>query len=400
MFLVMAAMIISSAVYAGGYQVRLQGNKQTGMGLIGTPMRFGVSSMFYNPGALSFMNGKFGVEVGGSAIFANVIYQAFGSNYTARSNNPMGTPFYFYAAGKLNENITLGMAVYTPYGSAAKWNNNWALKFLIQNISLRAIYYQPTISIKLGDKLGIGIGFIYVSGNVNLTKALNYGSNSYVNLQGSANNYGFNAGLHYKASDKLSFGITYRSKININLKNGNAKFTVPASLSSMIPANNQFNSSLPLPSNLDIGIAYQMNDKLLVAAEFDWVGWGSYDTLSFTFKNNPQILNNKNPRLYKNTFTPRIGLQYVFSDKLTLRAGAFYEITPVNKDYFSPETPSLNTFAYTLGASYKPSKHLSIDLSFLQLFGMKSLMSYTPANVSGYYKSNTVVPGIGISYHF
>ncbi len=48
-FLVMALVFISATAFAGGYQVRLEGNKQTGMGLIGTPLRFGVSSMFYNP---------------------------------------------------------------------------------------------------------------------------------------------------------------------------------------------------------------------------------------------------------------------------------------------------------------------------------------------------------------
>ena len=46
--------------YAGGYQVRLQGQKQTGMGLVGSPLNFGASSLFYNPGGLSFMEKKFG----------------------------------------------------------------------------------------------------------------------------------------------------------------------------------------------------------------------------------------------------------------------------------------------------------------------------------------------------
>jgi len=51
----LGAVFIASTVMAGGYQVRLQGNKQTGFGLVGTPMIFGSSSQFYNPGSLSFM---------------------------------------------------------------------------------------------------------------------------------------------------------------------------------------------------------------------------------------------------------------------------------------------------------------------------------------------------------
>lgn len=399
-FLVVGFLFISTAVFAGGYQVRLQGNKQTGMGLIGAPLSFGASSMFYNPGALSFMEGKFGVELGGSAIFSNVSYESYGSDYLARTNNPIGTPFYFYAAEKLNKNIAVGLAIYTPYGSSVKWDDNWALKLLIQNISLQAIFYQPTISFNLGNKFGVGAGLVYATGNVKMNSALNYSGNSGFNLNGKTHNFGFNVGVHYKISDQWSLGATYRSEIKMNVKNGNAAFFVPGSLSSIIPPSNHFSASLPLPANFDFGVAYQATKKLLLAAELDWVRWSVYDSLSFHFATNPQLLNNSSPKLYKDQWIPRIGAQYQVSKKLMVRAGAYYELSPANKDYFSPETVSLKTFSYTLGATYAPSKNLSIDLSFIQLFGMKSLMKDIPANVSGYYKTNTVVPGIGINYHF
>ena len=54
---------ISMSIYAGGYQIRLQGQKQTGMGLIGTSMNFGASSIFYNPGALSMMDQNYHFDV-------------------------------------------------------------------------------------------------------------------------------------------------------------------------------------------------------------------------------------------------------------------------------------------------------------------------------------------------
>ena len=400
MFFVVALIFVSATAFAGGYQVRLEGNKQTGMGLIGAPLQFGVSSMFYNPGALSLMKGKFGFDLGGSAIFANISFQQYESNYTAHTNNPVGTPFYFYVAGKVSKNIAVGVAVYTPYGSSEKWNDNWALKYLIQNISLQAVYIQPTISFNIGDKFGIGAGLVYVKGSVDMNRALNYSGNSNVHLNGKASSFGYNIGVHFKASDQWSIGVTYRSRINMDVKNGDATFTVPTSLGSLIPASNHFSSSLPLPSNLDIGVAYQPSKKLLLAAELDWVRWSVYDSLSFKFETNPQLLNSTSPRLYKDTWTPRVGMQYKVSGKFLVRAGAFYEATPANKDYFSPETVTLNTFAYTLGVSYMPVKGLSIDASWLQLFGQKSEMNYSPENARGYYKTNTIVPGLGISYHF
>ena len=48
--LILALCLWSALTIAGGYQVRLQGQKQTGIGLIGTPFAPDASSIFYNPG--------------------------------------------------------------------------------------------------------------------------------------------------------------------------------------------------------------------------------------------------------------------------------------------------------------------------------------------------------------
>jgi len=398
--LLLSIVLVSATAFAGGYQVRLQGNKQNGFGLVGTPLSWGASSMFYNPGALSFMKDKMHFEVGASAIMSNVSFQRTGSSVTEETDNPLGTPFYVYGAGKINEMITVGIAVYTPYGSSAKWQDDWSGKFLIQDISLKAIFIQPTISFNINDKFGIGAGFVYTTGGVEINKALNYGSNSTVNLDANASGMGYNLGLFYKASDKLSLGLNYRSRINMKVEGGDAKFTVPSSLNTLIPETNTFDTELPLPGNLDFGVAYQATDKLLIAFELDWVMWGTYDTLSFTFKENGDLLSSNNPREYKDTFIPRIGIQYDMMDNLQLRAGAYYDTSPTNSDYFTPETVSLNTFAYTLGLSYSPIDMLSIDLSFLQLFGQKSDMAYTPDNFEGTYQTITYIPGLGVSLRF
>ena len=166
--------ICSWAAFSGGYQVRLQGQKQTGMGLIGTPFALGASSIFYNPGGLSMMDNKWSFSVGASAIMANAVFQKNAANYQAKTDNPMGTPFYFYGAIKLKNNLSFGIGVYTPFGSSAKWDDDWAGRYLIQNISLQAIYIQPTLGYKFNDIISIGAGFVYAYGKVELQKALAY----------------------------------------------------------------------------------------------------------------------------------------------------------------------------------------------------------------------------------
>jgi len=398
--LVLVSVFIGVDLFAGGYQVRLQGNKQTGFGLIGTPLNMGASSMFYNPGALSFSKNRFNFELGASGITSFVAFEKEGSDYQAETNNPLSTPFYFYGSGKINDLLSVGVAVYTPYGSTSKWDPDWAGRFLIQEISLKAIYFQPTISFNISDVMGIGIGFVYTTGGVTMDKALNYGEHSSVSLDGKSNGFGFNLGVYFKATEQLRFGVDYRSLIMMKVTDGDAVFTVPGSLSGTIPKENKFSAELPLPANLDIGISYQATDKLQVAFELDWVMWSAYKELTFEFEEKGELLNSTNTRDYEDTFIPRIGVEYRLFENLHLRAGAYYDTSPVNENYFSPETVSLNTIAYTLGLTWEPLPFMSIDLSYLQTFGLKSTMNYEPDNFSGTYKSAAYVPGLGLTFKF
>jgi long-chain fatty acid transport protein len=235
---------------------------------------------------------------------------------------------------------------------------------------------------------------------VELNKALPYSEESKANLQGKATNYGFNAGVYYKPIEKISIGVDYRSKIEMNLEGGDATFTVPVSLSTSVPAENKFDATLPLPGNLDFGVSYDFNEKFTMAVEVNWIMWSSYESLDFTFEEAGELLDNENPRNYSDTWIPRIGGQYKLNDIFTFRAGAYYDTSPADEAYFTPETVTLNTIAFTLGATITPVKGLDIDLSYLELHGMEAEKSYEPAGFTGTYKTMTFIPGIGLHYRF
>lgn len=389
-----------SLVMAGGYQVRLQGQKQTGIGLIGTPFHHGASSIFYNPGALGFFEGKYSFSAGVSGIFAKQAFQMEKTDYQAWTDNPVGTPFYVYGAGKIKDFLAVGIGIYTPFGSSIAWDDMWAGRYLIQNSKLSAIFIQPTISFNHKDKFGIGAGFIYAMGNVRVEKALPYNDDSNVVLEGSGSNIGFNVGAFFKPAENLRIGIDYRSSMMMKVEGGDATFTVPDAVSGSVPEKNKFSAELPLPSNLEMGLAYDINEKFLVAVEVAWVQWSKYEKLDFTFEENGEMLNSSNPREYKDSFIPRIGVQYKLNDIFTFRAGGYYDSSPANDDYFTPETVTLNSIAFTLGVSIEPVKGLSIDLAYLQVNGMQADKNYEPANFAGTYKSIGFLPGIGLSYTF
>ena len=404
-FLLLFFCITAMTTYAGGYQVGLHSQRNIGMGLIGTSLSYDASALFYNPGGAPFINSKFSFSGGLTFLMARTTFQAKDEVYQEEIKHDMNYPFYFYAAYKPIKDLSIGVAVNTPYGLSISWPDAWKGRYVIQNISFKAITIQPTVSYKINSIVGIGVGLVISYGNVDLNRAVpvnsSDGSDGKVNIKGKTTKLGFNAGIMLHPVKGLSIGVDYRSKIKMAVKNADAKFTVPASLASEFP-DNKVDVTLPLPANLDFGISYEINSKWMVGLGLNYVFWSTYDTLVFTFKTPTTAIaaHQASTKLYKDRLITRLGAQYKINSMVTVRAGGYYDPSPVPADYLDPLLPSSNEIGLTCGVSVYPLKGFSIDAAFEYLMGAKRDGKDVNDNFAGTYKSAIFMPGIGLSYNF
>jgi long-chain fatty acid transport protein len=389
--------------FAGGYQVGLHSQRNIGMGLIGTSLTYDASSLFYNPGGAAFVDSKFSFSGGLTFLMARTTFQAKDQAYQAEINHDLNYPFYFYAAYKPIKDLSVGVAVNTPYGLSMAWPKEWQGRFIIQDISFKAITIQPTVSYKFKDIVGIGAGLIISMGSVNLNKAIpiegSTGEGS-TNIKGKATNYGYNIGILVHPVKGLNIGIDYRSKIDMKVKDGDVTFNVPSSVASKFTAN-KVDVTLPLPANLDFGVSYDINEKWMVGLSLNYVFWSVYDSLTFNFKPPTADLGTvSTPKLYDNKLIVRLGAQWKVNKLLTLRAGGYYDPSPVKDDYVDPLLPSSNEIGMTCGVSIFPVKGLSIDAAFEYLMGAERNSNDVNDNFAGKYKTAIFMPGIGLTYNF
>jgi len=389
---------------AQGFQVNFQGQKQQGMGFAGTALFQDAASIFYNAGSIAFSNEN-SVNVSVTPIFANVLYVDSATGGAYRTENPVGTPFCAYGLfqHKKNAKFKFGFGIYTPFGSTVQWEDNWIGRFAITRLKLQAIYIQPTISYRLSKKIGIGGGFIYSKGSVNLQKDIpvqdSLGNYSHVELNGKAAGFGFNLGVNFQINDKISLGLSYRSKIKMNVKQGEADFSVPSSLASNFP-DGYFSGTLPLPDVATIGFAYKTSPKCTFVLDINHVGWKSYDTLAFDYEENTtSLLDTKSPRNYKNIVAFRTGAEYTVSEVLSLRCGGGFGFTPVQDGYQTPETPDANRIYGTLGVSCQFNKRFSMDAS-LYYTHIKRAGRNIETNLNGTFTTKALAPGFSLIYNW
>lgn len=391
-------------LHAQGFQVNLQGQKQQAMGGAGTGTALDAASVFFNPGAVSLLKEN-SVSAGATLTFDNTVFRDGNSQKEYVTVSPASSPFTAYAVwGPVEKKWKVGLGIYTPFGSVIKYEDAWSGRFAITQMKLLSIFFQPTVSYQFSEKLGIGAGFVYGYGNIDLQRDLpvtdynsKYGS---AQLTGTASGLGYNVGIYYKPADVLSLGVTYRSEVKMKVDNGNASFHVPSSLSSNFPSG-KFSASLPLPQVLSLGIGHYPSDKWTVAADFNYIMWSSYQTLSFDYEQNTSSLKDtESPRNYKNSFALRLGAEYKANEKWKLRAGGNYQKTPIQDGYVTPEVPDADRWNWTVGVGFAPIEKLVIDASFTYVNFVKRTDTNIETQLSGTYKSRILAPGLSLTYIF
>ena len=374
LFLSLLASVTLSSAFAEGYQVNVLSTKQTGMGHVGTGMKLGAESMHFNPAGLVYLNGHMDMSVGISGIFSNARYK--NGDYSAKTDNSVGTPVYAYVGYRIYDNLAAGISLTTPYGNSLKWPQAWKGAHLIQDITLKSYIIQPTLSYKILDNLSVGVGLQIAMGNVNLSRALlpvgalvpilgaDYQDVVPVSatLDGKSKvKLGYHIGVMYDVCDKVTLGLSYRSRVRMKVKEGTAELDYASEkIKDLLDATGQippldkgtFHAQLPLPSNTTFGVSYRPTDRWELALDLQFVGWSAYDSLNVVFNEKVlKIEDIKAEKNYKNTMIYRIGAQYMATDRLDVRLGLYYDQSPIRKRYcpcaacFLSVDPDTGTFA-------------------------------------------------------
>ena len=439
-------LVSASAASASGFQVNLGGQKNIGMGGVGVGLSLDQAAMFYNPGALAMVRDN-GVQLGFNAAIARVSYRDVNGGDQTGIDHKVVTPFNFYAGfGPKEGKYKFGVAVYTPYGSTLKYADKWAGRYALTEITLQAVYVQPTASFAITPQLSVGAGLtILAYGNVNLQKDVPLPTQDpgqpigpgHITLDGKAKTqFGYNVGVFFKPSDKFSAGISYRSRINATVENGSVSYSgLPATGTGTGNAVNpkftatNFSASLPLPSVASIGLGINPTDKLTIGLDASLTFWSVYRSLDLDFSGDngngnipasgstpaktstPGLVggntSSNSKRYYQDALAFRLGGQYKVDDKLTVRLGTSYDFTAVKDGYVGPETPDADRIIGTAGVSYQVTENFGIDASFLfEGFRQRTqtqqdlLDNGTTDRIAGTYKTNVYVPGIGLNYKF
>ena len=389
------------------------------------------SAIFYNPAGLIQVKGV-NIYAGGNLIDVQTDY-TIRTGETGRMDGDLKFPPNFYISSDLNsDRIAVGIGLISPFGLAVNYEDTGPLRFVVTSAKLEVIDINPTIAYKVNDVLSIGAGINIFLANVELENRVDFGASPLVGSPGSrtfegnsdfkdrsASAIGYNLGVLYKPTERLSFGVSYRSRADLEV-DGTLRIGVPTPLQSTLGSAITRDASMRivLPNIIRGGVAYWplKDEKHSLKLEFDldWTSWEDLD--SFTLRLDEPIPALPNPeripsfRNFDNTFAFLFGVEYgrQLNDNtlIKLRTGYIYAETPVPEETFDPIIPDADRHVFSIGGGVVYRK-FNVDFLYQAFFfeernvdtQARGIFPNSPS-INGRYDSFANVIGLSIGYRF
>ncbi len=357
----LSLLIFSPETKAGNVDTFGIGAKATSLGGAFSAYADDPSAVYYNPAGLTQID-RPTFSVGFEVLSPDIKihnYRAvdgdgnrvepYDVSFSDTSSN-LVVPFAGFAT-HLWQNLYFGIAAYVPYGLHIKWSDDPSKNPAVYN-GFESYYVRgvvtPTLAVKLTDRLSAGFGISFGRSDAGTQRRIYAPSIPTLNgrvIEGNLHddfNVSFNLGFLYRIYDNLSVGVTYRSRTKTDFKG-----TVEVKGIDKVGAS----TSIDHPDQLQLGLKYQPNKRLTLTADVVWTNWSIIN--GYTVKFDRPLLGKTEeyfPRDWKDTRQLRLGIEYKWSDFLTLRGGYFYDPSPIPDHTFDMLWPDADKKTYSVGA--------------------------------------------------
>ncbi len=409
----------ATPAFGGGFSIFEQGSRAMGMGGAFTAQADDPSAMFHNVGGLGFLDDRefaagFSLVASDGAKFHGAAPGIAAGAVEQMESFAAPLP-HFYWVEPVAAGWTFGLAINTPYGLASEWDADaFSGRFLTTKAGIKLVDVSPNLGWQASERLGVGFGLLLRISEIELHRRLpaldpltgGVVDVAQADLESDAElGVGWQAGLLFKAGESLSWGLSYRSAIEVDYSGAGRLTRIPTgfpTLDELIAATLPFDRDLPIKSSLEypamwsLGVAVALAPAWLAELDVNGTGWSSVQQIPVEFDTFPPLdavvrQNWKDVRSY------RLGLRWSRGPKTEWRFGLYLDETPQPLETLGPILPDGDRLGYAVGYGRQGRKsRLDLALLYVPVETRTTLV-----NVNGYngrWESEAAVLGMTVGW--
>jgi len=382
---------VTAPVFGAGFGIFEHGSRAMGMAGAFTAQADDPSAMFHNVAGLAFQEERdfmvgftwirsIQAEFDGANPFPGVGIEEAQETLSE-------FPPHAYWVEPLGDRWTFGLGVNSPFGLVVEWEDpaTFSGRFVSAKSELTTLDVNPSLAVKLSDDFSLGFGAIGRFAAVELNQFIpaqnpftqtvaNVGLLQLESDLTDSEGFGFNVGVLYKPDGFFSWGLSYRSEVEVDFSGDGALSQIPTGnpqFDGAVAAALPFGVPLPVETGIDfpqmasLGVGFRLSDGVMLETDINWTGWSSFDTLTIDFVND-QLPDTTRPQQWEDVFNYRVGISLDTRAGNQLRFGALYDETPQVEEAVSPLLPDNNRTGLSIGYGYNGPK-LTWDFALLYL---------------------------------
>ncbi|WP_228548481.1 OmpP1/FadL family transporter [Alloalcanivorax profundimaris] len=424
--------LASGSAFASGFGVSYQSVSAMGTAYAGSGvLSEDATNQWYNPATLAGLHdAQFSLAT--HQVWIDTSFKADGASGPGDFEDVEPFVGSVFLAVPFNDRVTFGLGINAPFGTKIEYEDNWgnanagpSAPFFpttgdpyAQTSDVQTINVNPAMGIQVTDNLRLGVGLNYQRIDADI-------ENSATRLEGDDDAFGWNAGLTFSPDDNNHFGVSYRSEISYDI-DGDITFKDAAVAASAaaggVPAAGiptvvadlagkySGETSLDLPAILQLSYAGDLTDRTQLLLGVEHTYWSSLDRLVVDHSGTQTSLGGMaslpNPSIeefdWDDTTRYSIGLRHTLPSDTVLRFGLAKEESTQSSDNRSAISPDSDRVWATLGAGFRPTENLSIDVAYAHIWVDDADVYKTSrgAVLDGTYELDANVIGAQLNYTF
>jgi len=374
------------------------------------------SAIYYNPAGLTQLQGNT-LRAGVYGLYLDPTFQSpsTGQSY-ANSEHWHALPQLFYAGHAEKMPLGYGIGFFAPFGLSSKWPQDTGFRTKATEGSLNYFTINPAVAYEILPHLSLGAGVTVNYAKADLRQGLVWPAQPYdeFKFEGDGWAVGYNLGLLWKAHEKVSLGVSFRSSTSVGMKGSttaqNSVAFPPYPYPTQVPpfaVTQDAQADFPCPLKVICGISYRPTPDWNFEFNADYTDWSKLSTIMIQQAGPiPGILPQDVPLVlnWQASWYYEFGATRYLANGWTVSAGYIFNENSVPDATYTPLVADLNRHFFSVGLGHR-GERFDFDVAYQFGYGPArdvsgSALSATGQSADGTYDFISHALAISVSWHF